>query len=241
MIILRGIVEGNLWKLRDRRRLRAETQALLRTLYKERVEAEDLAVQHFLLGTRVTEAGLAESISQSVLQKETMRLLAENLVTDLGTAIDTVGRRVDDVFRKEGLRAAQDVAAGGEESPVNKRMRERLVRQGITSFTDSAGRNWSLTHYASMSVKTVTSQAQNTATKLTLVERGFDVVEINSVNDPCKLCLPFNGKEVSLTGETEGLLVLEDIPPFHPECRHFIFPNERTLEERARKLEVVLR
>lgn len=241
-IILRAILEGNLWRMRDRRRLRAEAQTILRELYRERDAAIDpLVVEHFDLGRRVAEAGLRESISQSSLQKEALRILIENAVVDLGSALDTVGRRVEDVFRKEGLRAGRDRAAGDEEVKVSKTMRERLIRQGVTSFIDASGRRWSLVDYTRMSVKTVTSEAQNRATELVLLERGFDVVEINSVLKPCKVCLPFNGEVVSLTGKVPGVMHLKKTPPFHPECRHFIFPNSRTIEEREQRLEVASR
>lgn len=238
-ILLRGILGGELFKTKTRRQLRSSTQEILRSLYKEREKAvEDLLVEHFLLGNRLAEEGIRQPVSQSVLQKQTLRLLVENLTTNLDSAIATVGRRVDDVFRKEGLRAAEEIARDGKASTASARMRERLLREGITSFVDASGRRWTLTDYTRMATKTVTSEAQNRATQISLIERGFTVVEITRVENPCKVCLPYNGEVVSLTGDTPGLMHLKELPPFHPECRHFIYPTERTIEERQKRVEV---
>lgn len=238
-ILLRGLLNKELFSAKQRRQLRADTQAILRDLYREREEQiQDLLTEHFFLGTRLTEDALRESISQSALQKATQKILLENLVTDLNSAIDTVGRRVDDAFRKEGLRAAQEMAQDGKVSAASEKMRTRLVQNGITSFVGSDGKRWTLTNYTRMAVRTVTSEAQNRATQISLVELGLSVVEINKVEKPCKVCLPYNGEVVSLTGDVPGLMHLKELPPFHPECRHFIFPNERTIEERQKQLEV---
>jgi hypothetical protein len=238
-IIFRGLLNKELFSVKQRRQLRQDTQSVLRALYREREEQiQDLLTEHFLLGQRLTEEGLGVTVSQSSLQKQTQKILLENLVTDLNSAIDLVGRRVDDVFRKEGLRAAQEMARNGDVSTATAKMRERLVRDGITSFVDAKGRRWTLTDYTRMTVKTTTSQAQNRATEIAVVERGFSVVEVNQVENPCKVCLPYNGEVVSLTGDVPGLMHLKEIPPFHPECRHFIYPNARTIEERQKQLEV---
>lgn len=238
LLILRGILEGNLWQLRERRRLQAETQAALRQLFIERDQAiPSLTVDHILLGHRLVELAGGEVIPQSALEREMVRMLTENLVTDLGNAIQTVGRRTEDVFRKEGLRAARDRALGEGVTEASKRMQERLVKDGVTSFVDAAGRRWSLSHYSQMVVNTVTSEAQNRVTELLIVEKGLDVVEINSVVDPCNVCADHDGKVFSLMGSSD-FPILRERPPFHGSCRHFIFPSSRTVEEAASRITV---
>jgi hypothetical protein len=233
-LILQGLLSGNLKSARERNRRIAEANRILRQAFLEAdKEIPDLVLDHFKVGQQVAEIGTDERIKMSRVQREMLRLLTENLVEDLGSARDTVGRRVADVFRKEGLRAAIEATRTDDIITPAATMSRNLQRDGITSFVDSANRRWTLSHYTSMAVKTTTSQAQNTATNLILVEKGFDVVEINSVLSPCVDCKEFDGKEFSLTGRETDLPRLEKTPPFHPSCRHFMFPNSRSVVERA--------
>jgi hypothetical protein len=52
-------------------------------------------------------------------------------------------------------------------------------------------------------------------------------VRINNVNTTTPICLQYEGKVFSLTGQTPGLPVLKIRPPFHPNCRHRILATRR--------------
>jgi Phage minor capsid protein 2 len=232
-LVLVTITSGNLWQARYRRRQSAEAQAIARHLFREIDEAtSDLVLDHFTIGQRIVDVATGEVVTLSRIQQEALHLLQEQLHGDLTTAVRVMGRRVEDVFRKEGLRAAIRNLQGDPVELTSVTMRRELQRDGITSFIDRTGRRWGLDQYASMAVRTVTAEAQNTATRLVLVEKSFDVVEINHVANPCADCLPYNGKEFSLTGRTPDLPVLRNDPPFHGNCRHYMMPNRRTVEER---------
>ena len=61
------------------------------------------------------------------------------------------GRQVDDIFRKVGLRhSALSLIQGSSQREAEKAMIDELVKQGITGFTDKAGRDWGLSRYAAM-------------------------------------------------------------------------------------------
>lgn len=240
-LILEGLIEGNLFRPRERRRRSQEAQRILRQLYLEAdAQIPDLVLDHFLLGQRLVEVGSGlrkEQMSQ--YQKEAVRLLQEALTHNLHDAGVAVGRRVDDVFRKEGLRSALARAEGSSVEKASAAFRRNLVRDGITSFVDASGRRWSLTHYSRMAVNTVTAEAQNSATRLVMVQKELDVVQFNSVKDPCVECLPYDGKEFSLIGRTPDLPQLKAYAPFHGSCRHFMFPTVRSVQEReATQVEV---
>lgn len=232
-LILVTITSGQLWQARYRRQQTKEAQAIARHLFREVDQSvPDLVLDHFTTGQKIVDIGTGESVTMSRLQQEALHLLQENLSSSLNSAITTVGRRVEDAFRKEGLRAAIARLQGAPVELASATMRRELQRDGITSFVDRTGRRWGLAQYTDMATRTVTAEAQNVATRLILVENSFDVVEINSVDNPCEDCLPFNGKEFSLTGRTPDLPVLRNDPPFHGNCRHYMMPNRRTVEER---------
>jgi hypothetical protein len=232
-ILLSAVLSGNLWQVRYRRQQSRESQEIARHLFREVDQAvSELVLDHFTTGQRIVDIGTGEAVTMSRLQQEALRLLQENLAGDLHSAINTVGRRMDDLFRREGLRAAMARLQGDPIELASETMRKELIRNGVTSFVDRSGRRWGLEQYSAMATRTVTIEAQNVATRLVLVERGFDVVELNLVANPCTDCLPFNGKEFSLTGRASDLPVLRNPPPFHGNCRHYMLPNRRTVEER---------
>lgn len=169
-------------------------------------------------GTEALAGGGITATFGGTLHKEALGLLADNFVSELNGAAETVGRRVADVYRQEGLRAVQRQFI---EAQTQRQTRTQLVQsltdRGVTSFVDRAGREWGLTRYAEMVSRTTASEAANAGVVNSMLDTGLDVVEI-AVSDPCPICEPYAGNTYSLTGATPGLEVLDDQPPFHPNC-----------------------
>lgn len=238
-VLFEAVTSEKLWRLRERRQQSALAQKILREVFRE---TEDVIQQsiadHFQLGQQAASHQIQASLLQSDAQRAALSLLREQASGEMRNAELLIGRRVNDVFRKQGMKQALEQGLTGSITNATKSAVEALQKEGVTAFVDRSGRRWTLQHYTSMAIQTTTMQALNTATQLTLVERGFDVVSINSVADPCKICLPYNGKEFSLTGRTEGLEVLRVLPPFHGSCRHFVYPTARTLSSQQEELEV---
>ena len=157
----------------------------------------------------------------SGIHKEAMEILADNLANGLNGAAETVGRRVADLYRRAGLNAAtQMIAGGGGVREGAMALTSALRGSGVSAFTDAAGRVWDLNRYAEMVIRTNTADAIVRGNVNKAAEDGYDLVEVLVVEDEqlCEICSPYMDTVYSLTGR-EGFEPLDELPPFHPNCR----------------------
>jgi hypothetical protein len=181
----------------------------------------------------------SEALNQppSKINREAVQTIGDALEERLVEATDTVGRRVDDVFRKVGLRIAAQQITDEKTLEAAVAQTTRTLREGgVTAFVDKTGRTWGLERYAEMAIRTTTAEAINQGAYNAIVARGMDLAQVNSVEAPCPICKPFDGNVYSLTGAAEGYAVLPDLPPFHPRCRHFLVPAVGAAAERRDRL-----
>jgi Phage minor capsid protein 2 len=225
-LIDQALRSGTAAQARYRRRVKAQIGEILRQLREEADPATKAAVRsayddglilaHPNDGRRRALKGTFGGVHQ-----QSVDVLVRSLQDSLRAAELTVGRRVDDVFRRETLRAvAEQLASGGARPEAARALETALRRQGNTAFVDKAGRAWNLSSYSGMAVRTTTREAMSTATKNRMLENGHDLVQIDKhphVNDACS---PYDGKVFSLTGQTPGYPVINQLPPFHPNCKH---------------------
>jgi len=99
-----------------------------------------------------------------------------------------------------------------------------LAEQGITGFTDAAGRRWDLTSYVEMATRTAVSNAWDDLQATAAARSGLDLAMIytHSTEGSCPRCLPWLGKIISLTGATPGVPTLREAKAAgfrHPNCR----------------------
>lgn len=115
-----------------------------------------------------------------------------------------------------------------------------LLGRGVTGFTDSAGRKWDLASYVEMATRTAVSKAYMDRLTQGLQAGGVDLVLVgtHSTEGSCPHCLPYQGRLLSLTGETTGPSSITDVSGtvhravvmttladakahglFHPNCR----------------------
>lgn len=120
-----------------------------------------------------------------------------------------------------------------------------LASQGLTGFTDSRGRRWSLDAYAEMATRTAASRLHLSTQLSLMAQAGNDLVIVDNPSKaaPCPLCRPYEGKVLSLSGATTGASTItdasgvqrtEDIMTsladavahglLHPNCRHSLIP-----------------
>lgn len=149
-----------------------------------------------------------------------------------------VGRNMGDIYRREGLEAASRVVAQGSRLNVNEDFIDNLRREGVTAFTDKAGRKWSLHNYADMVTRSVVKQAGNVA--VLTKDPGQDLYKITSHGTTCKKCAPYEGRVYSKSGTDPVFPPLADafgkIDPngpdtlentwmiIHPNCLHALVP-----------------
>ena len=102
-----------------------------------------------------------------------------------------------------------------------------FASQGITGFTDVSGRDWALSSYVEMAVRTASTRAYNASHLARMHALGIHYFSVPDDGHPCPLCFPWQGKVL-----TDGVVSNPEIPVdgtiaeataaglFHPNCRH---------------------
>lgn len=186
------------------------------------------------------------------LHTEAVDVLVENTVMRLGTANRYAAQWVEIMAeRARGLRndprntrlawiaelkirdaslstLQQAFAQAKTQQEARKVFLESLRKRGISSFTDRAGRAWSMTDYAEMVVQTVSQEAMRHAAVLRMQEAGQDVMRVSDHAEECKLCRPWERRLLSVTGATPGLPTVNQAIAaglMHPRCSHVLLPE----------------
>lgn len=218
-LVFRAVTSGQLGTASYRQQQLAIIQQLLGQLGATTIPAaQNLIAASYQTGLQV--AGLANITGGFTgVHTEAVQMLAGSTAGRLGDALTHVGRQVDDVFRKEGLRlSALQLAEGATRVEASRQMAQALTDQGVSSFTDRAGREWGLGRYTDMVLRTTAREAVSEGTKNRLIEGGIDLVTWIASNQPCDDCAEHDGDIFSLTGATDGYPVLDEMPPLHPNC-----------------------
>lgn len=229
-LVATHLIRGDFESARVRRLIFRQASTVLETLRAASIpQAQELVREAYEAGVRI-----AGEQGHNTIEEEAVRTLQDNLENSLDAATNTVGRRVEDVFRREGLRFAAANASGDHDLPeLTKQFADRLREEGVTSFVDKAGRQWGLENYAEMAIRTTTTEARTEGTSHTLITRGFDLVTVHNPTGGCpRICADFVGKTYSLTGRADGYPVLDRPPPFHGRCECFIAPARDAAAER---------
>jgi len=207
----------------------AETDPLARQLVAQ-AHADGAALANTDIVRLGAQTGPVTESTFAAVNQEAVQTATDALIGRLDAARQTVGRTVDDVFRRQGLQQTARALLGTEGSvpTASRRMARQLASHGQTAFVDSAGRQWSLGRYSEMAVRTTTRQAVVAGQVNRLASHGINLVEVSAHASPCKICAPMEGRLIDLTGqmtEYRGQPVSSDtpLPPFHPNCRHTIY------------------
>jgi hypothetical protein len=125
---------------------------------------------------------------------------------------------------------------------VSRAIADRLVSEGVTDAltgrVDLGGRRWQLDVYAEMVARTTTREAMSLGTDRRMRELGEELVTISAHADACIICQPYQGNTYALPDlVVEGYDTIDQLPPFHPNCRHVATPAAGTAERFLRALE----
>lgn len=223
----RGLAGEQLDTVLGRRRVQRQARGLIDSFRSDyRARMADLLESAYGSGAR-----LAGARPPGAIQRAAMARLVGGTAQRLDFALDTVGRQVDDIFRKAGLEhAARQLERELPQKAAVELMRRDLAERGVTGFVDRANRRWTLSNYARMALTTTTSEAANRGVADAVKATGRDLIRVSNhhckhhPNDPTNPCRIFEGKVLSLTGRTPGVPVLLTLPPWHPFCEHNIGP-----------------
>jgi hypothetical protein len=106
-----------------------------------------------------------------------------------------------------------------------------FVSQGITGFTDKSGRNWSLSAYVEMAVRTAATRAYNASHLARMHALDVHYFTVGDTGHPCPICFPWQHKVL-----TDGVIANPEIHVdatiaeataaglWHPNCKHALLP-----------------
>lgn len=215
----------------DQLGIETELQArrLVRDAYRESVtRTGDLITR---IGPHVT----FDTGTFAAVETDAVAALQDEMLGRLQDARRTIGRQVNDLFARAGRETTMQALLGAQGSPraATDALTQRLRDRGVRAFTDRAGRQWTLQAYSQMAVRTVTREAVVEGAKQRMAAQGVTVARVSTHASSCKICQPWEGRLVTLTGsraDYNGQPVADLAsmpnggPPFHPNCRHTLLP-----------------
>lgn len=144
------------------------------------------------------------SVTQIALMEHLANNLQGELVEMAGTAkrsvesVFTIARLENDPYRKLTLeQILRQEAAGKPWIRTSEDLIKEMETNGITGFTDKAGRRWSMQAYGNMAVRTTARQAEVAAL---LSSDEYDLWQITKVGTTCPVCAPLEGRVYSKSG-----------------------------------------
>lgn len=168
------------------------------------------------------------------------KAIRDDLVGKLNGLGYRITRYADDVYQAVSADAAITQVLGLPPARAQHDAYNRLTAKGIDGFTDSKGRNWELTAYVDMAVRSAAQRAYNVAHLDRMQSLGVQYVTVPSDGHPCPLCLPWENTMLSIgpnldpAVHTDGTLeeaVAAGLE--HPRCRHVpgaFFPGVTQIE-----------
>ncbi len=179
----------------------------------------------------LSDLGISDN-TLTQLHKEAIELIANNLVNNLNSSTDLVGRRIEDSIREIGLNdASMKLANGNTIKQMQKELANNLIDTGLGGIKDKLGRTISMTAYAELLARSIVAETQNTCVKNTMKEHDKDLVKMTQHYTACPVCVPYEGRVYSLSGSDTRFPSINNVPGFasgynniHPRCRHRITP-----------------
>lgn len=147
---------------------------------------------------------------------------------DLVSPLDDVRRRLtrlpDDVYKLISPAGSAGLALGRGYTPQQAQayVWREYVRQGVNGFTDRSGREWSLSAYVEMSVRTTAMRAYNDSHLQRIEAAGSNLVIVSDTGHPCPKCFPWQNRVLCIRPDgihpTTGDAIAGGL--MHPNCKH---------------------
>ncbi len=154
---------------------------------------------------------------------------------------ENMAEKVVDALRSATVSAMRENAvAGGTMKELARTLEEKWLgaaKDGENfQFVDAGGHVWDTRTYVAMNVRTNAMRVYNDSLADTIGRAtGSDLVRVSRGGDPhCRLCFPWEGRILSLTGKTRGFPTYEQAREagcFHPNCVHTLDAVDELLDE----------
>jgi len=214
-------------KLQDVSDLRADLERTLSGLGKKAADDMDLAITNaYKLGN--IQAGYDFEDARILFKDIDIPLSVQRIVTEAKIALTQsnvkILRTTMDAYRDiiaestTGILVGTDTRRQAAQKALNK-----FANQGITGFTDRAGRNWDMSSYVEMATRSASGRAAIQGHIDRQVQEGRDLVVISDHPSECPLCRPYEGEILSISGNNPEYGALDTAVSnglFHVNCRH---------------------
>jgi len=175
--------------------------------------------------------------STSVIHQRAVEVASSSLFTDLAKNTENMNKEAKRIIREHGSELiTRSTITGQSHIRTKKQMKDALVKDGVTSFTDAGGKRWNITNYTSMAVRTKSRLVHNRGTMNRLGEYreeysnnpNFDLIQISSHN-ASDWCRYYEGTVWSISGTHPDYPSVDGLPnypyeSFHPNCKHVYLP-----------------
>lgn len=120
-----------------------------------------------------------------------------------------------------------------------------LKGRGITYFNDRANRAWDIDRYIKMKTLTETMRASRLSFLTRCIQHGIDLVRVlhRNISPCCELCAPFEGKILSVTGQTLEYMSIESAEAYglhHQNCDHYEETFELEPQDKGNEGNIIL-
>lgn len=184
-------------------------------------------------GGELTEAGLGTGAFDEIQPTGAVAALTRDTMGRIEPMVFQIQRATSDLYRQVVNQTAAQVLTGTQtRREASRATLVRLAQAGITGFRDKSGRRWEMASYAEMAVRTSSAQAMLQGHTDRFSELGVDLVQVSDAPEECRICRPFEGKVLSLSGSavgerlSDGVRVYDSLTAarssglYHPNCRH---------------------
>ena len=229
--VKKGITdEGwNEQKLKDTQQLRKEIEALLNNKGKlAKTKVGQGILKAYKEGVNSAERDAGKPIT--AMKDLNVPLSIQNLLLTNYSLIDDgnsmILRKANDAYRDVMAEAATGVLSGVDTRvQASQKMMDKLAAKGITSLTDKAGRQWQMSSYVEMAMRTATAHAAIEGHIQTQESFGMDLMKVSKIGTTCPICARWQGVVLSISGKTPGYHTVDEARAaglFHPNCKHTI-------------------
>jgi len=161
---------------------------------------------------------------------EAVNALISDAYLDFGSSMTGMIKSTDHIFNdvlKQQTRATitEGRLVGKSVREIAKEVSDNIGQKGFSVLIDRGGNKWTLPRYSEMLARTHLVRANNEATVNRSAEFGVDIMEVSDHGTTTPICIPYEGKKFSISGKSKDYPLLTNTPPFHPNCKHSLYPR----------------
>ena len=148
-------------------------------------------------------AAAVPGVMPPAINTDAINALTLETAASMASMKSGVLRSVNDVFRQITRVVSTRGIMSGE--TMKDRLQAALneyAAKGLTAYTDAAGRQWKIDSFAEMALRTATNRAQNQGRSEQFKTYGINLIRTSQHMGCSDLCLPYQGKILSLDGRT---------------------------------------